>query len=109
MKKKYVIAYMRDGGLETITEEDAKKLTHINLAFGKIDSEGKIYTKLKNFNELERIRKYNPKIKFLISLGGWGNGGFSEAAMTEESRKFFNKEAIKFMKEHKLDGIDIDW
>ena len=47
MKKKYVIAYMRDGGLETITEEDAKKLTHVNLAFGKIDSEGKIYTKLK--------------------------------------------------------------
>ena len=109
MKKKYVIAYMRDGGLETITEEDAKKLTHVNLAFGKIDSEGKIYTKLKNLNELERIRKYNPEIKFLISLGGWGNGGFSEAAMTEESRKFFNEEAIRFMKEHKLDGIDIDW
>ena len=29
--------------------------------------------------------------------------------MTEESRKFFNEEAIRFMKEHKLDGIDIDW
>ncbi|MFR3912873.1 MAG: glycosyl hydrolase family 18 protein, partial [Clostridium paraputrificum] len=26
-----------------------------------------------------------------------------------ESRKFFNEEAIRFMKEHKLDGIDIDW
>ena len=66
MKKKYVIAYMRDGGLETITEEDAKKLTHVNLAFGKIDSEGKIYTKLKNLNELERIRNIILKLNFLF-------------------------------------------
>lgn len=106
---KYSIAYMRDGGLENITREDALKLTHINLAFGKINENGEIYTKLKNFHCLDKIREYNPNIKILISLGGWGNGGFSEAASTKESREFFNKSAISFMKEHNLDGLDIDW
>lgn len=109
MTNKYVIAYMRDCGLEIITREEAKKLTHINLAFGKIDDEGKVYTNLKNLHLLGKIREYNPNIKILISLGGWGNGGFSEAAMTKESRAFFNKSAIELMKKHNLDGLDIDW
>ncbi|MGL4108300.1 glycoside hydrolase family 18 protein [Clostridium sp. LP20] len=109
MNKKYVIAYIRDGGLERLTKEEALKLTHINIAFGKINDKGELYTKIKNFHLLDKIRGYNPDIKFLISLGGWGNGGFSEAASTEENRKNFAKDAVAFMKEHKLDGLDVDW
>ncbi|MGL4773357.1 MAG: glycoside hydrolase family 18 protein [Clostridium sp.] len=107
--RKYSIAYIRDGGLEKITKEEALKLTHLNLAFGKINEKGELYTKLQNIPLIEKIREYNPNIKCLISLGGWGNGGFSEAASTVESRAFFVKEALNFMIKHNLDGLDLDW
>ena len=109
MDKKYVIAYCRDAALERITKEDALKLTHINLAFGKINEKGEVYTKLKNFPLIDKIKSFNPDIKVLISLGGWGNGGFSEAASSKESREFFNNSAITLMKKYNLDGLDIDW
>lgn len=109
MDKKFVIAYIRDGGLERMTREEALKLTHINLAFGKINEKGEVYTKLQNLHLIDKIKGYNPDIKFIISLGGWSNGGFSEAAANKETRAFFNKSAIALMKKHNLDGLDIDW
>ena len=109
MNKKYVIAYIRDGGLERMTKDDALKLTHINIAFCKYNNEGQLYTKIKNFHLLDTIRSWNPEIIFLISIGGWSNGGYSEAASTEKNRKDFAREAVKFMVDHNLDGLDLDW
>lgn len=109
MNKKFAIAYIRDGGLERMTKEEALKLTHINVAFGKINEEKEVYTKLEKLHLIDKIKGFNPDIKFIISLGGWSNGGFSEAASTKETRAFFNKSAIELMKKHKLDGLDIDW
>ena len=45
----------------------------------------------------------------LVSIGGWGADHFSEAAFTEQSRARFTDSAVRLMREHRLDGIDIDW
>lgn len=108
MRNKYIIAYLRDIGLKNIKKEDALKLTHINVAFAKI-SNCELYTKLKNLDQLEKIRSFNPDLTILISIGGWGAGGFSEAASSEENRKLFSKNAIEFMHKYNLDGLDLDW
>lgn len=103
-----IIAYLHDR--ERWNEEDieADKLTHINYAFAKI-KDGIVYASLEKIDILNRIKKRNPHLNTLISIGGWSAEGFSDAALTDESREVFSNSAIKFMKENNFDGIDLDW
>jgi chitinase len=59
--------------------------------------------------EFKRIRKENPECKLVLSIGGWGAGGFSEAAADEEGREKFALTAVEIIKKYELDGLDIDW
>jgi chitinase len=63
-----------------------------------------------NFRLLNKLKKDNPALKTLISVGGWTwSGRFSDAALTESSRAAFADSCVAFMKKHGFDGIDIDW
>jgi chitinase len=44
-----------------------------------------------------------------ISVGGWGAGGFSEAAGTVAGRHAFAESAAKMVVANHADGLDIDW
>ena len=97
----------------TTDQIDGKKLTHINYAFADI-VDGKVASYLENdeynFRVLDSLRLDNPDLKILISVGGWARSTyFSDAALTEESRKIFAESAVDFMKRHNLDGVDLDW
>src|SRR5215813_8783096 len=35
--------------------------------------------------------------------------GFSDAALTETSRRHFAASAVELVRQHSLDGLDIDW
>ncbi|MCH6232787.1 glycoside hydrolase family 18 protein [Cognataquiflexum rubidum] len=102
-------------GVDT-TKIDAKKLTHINYAFanvidGKvIEGEGREQADKENLAKLNSLKKSNPKLKILISIGGWTwSKGFSDAVLTEESRKQFTASAVDYLIRHDLDGLDFDW
>jgi chitinase len=91
----------------------AEKLTHINYAFANIKDglmvEGYAGDP-ENYRILNTLKERNPKLKILISVGGWGwSGGFSDMALTKQSRKRFIDSAVAFLKRHKLDGLDVDW
>ncbi|MDD3170004.1 MAG: glycoside hydrolase family 18 protein, partial [Eubacteriales bacterium] len=94
---------------------DASKLTHINYAFANIGSDLKItmgYPERdsNNFKRLNQLKKDNPALKTLISIGGWTwSGRFSDAALTDTSRAAFADSCVAFMKKHGFDGVDIDW
>jgi chitinase len=112
--QKYIVGYlfMKDSLLNG-NDIAAKKLTHINYAFANI-KDGKISqgfkNDLENFRILNQAKERNPNLKILISIGGWTwSGGFSDMCLTKKSRTNFIKSAIIFIKENKLDGIDIDW
>ena len=89
------------------------KLTHIIFSFTEVignemkfpdDSLGLMLKKL------VKKRKQHPHLKVMIACGGWGgSGGFSEMARTPGNRKQFVESVVKFIKEYKLDGLDIDW
>jgi chitinase len=89
------------------------KLTHIIYSFTEvIDNEMKFpddssAIKLKAL--VEQKNKF-PELKVMIACGGWGgSGGFSEMARNEENRKKFVASVSEFLKEYRLDGLDIDW
>lgn len=97
----------------------AEKLTHINYAFANViggrvmfDTANIDNTSLKDddLKALQKLKEVNPELKILVSVGGWvWSGNFSDAALTAESRLIFAKSAADFVKQYKLDGIDIDW
>src|SRR5688572_23738648 len=104
------IAYVR--GRTDIGRISAGKLTHINYAFGKVSPEGEVVIEPDapaHFSQLNALKARNPRLKLLISVGGWGADNFSDAALTPESRERFARSAVALIDQHHLDGVDLDW
>lgn len=55
------------------------------------------------------LKQRDPTLRVEISIGGWGAGGFSEAARTDASRARFADSAAALVQRHHADGLDIDW
>jgi len=93
----------------------AGNLTHINYAFANIGSDlriqlGDIGIDLANFNSLNTLKKFNPGLKTLISVGGWSwSGHFSDVALSDASRTVFADSCVDFIVQYGFDGVDIDW
>ncbi len=109
MAHKYILGYVTDRALPQVTARDAQQLTHINLAFGLIRDGLLSLHGLPNIGEMARIRCDNPALRFVLSVGGWGAGGFSDMAKTAAGRKAFADSCARAADAHGLDGIDIDW
>ena len=106
---KRIIGYVNTADLNHMREEDVRALTVINIAFGLI-RDGEVVWDAKDARDgMVSIRKSNPELKIVLSVGGWGADGFSQAARTKEGRERFAASALAIVKEYGLDGIDIDW
>lgn len=115
-KKKYIVNGYVGGfrGLANIEEIDAEKLTHINYAFVNVQDSMAVLTNLAtdstNFRKLNALKKINPDLKIIISIGGWAwSENFSDAVLTESSRLKFAKTSVDIVRQFDLDGVDIDW
>lgn len=107
--KQRLIGYVGIGDLKDVIPEDIELLDGINLAFGKVENNVVVSELEAVRSELERIHALKPELKIVLSVGGWGAGGFSEAAYTKEGRSSFAKSCREIVDKYKLDGIDIDW
>jgi chitinase len=58
---------------------------------------------------LVALKQRDPSLKVDVSVGGWGAGGFSEAAGTATGRKAFAESAARVVADRDADGLDIDW
>jgi len=108
-----IVAYVYGGRSSPPTEVDARRLTHINYAFTRIE-DGEVLPPTSEDSvklaHLRSLKAANPDLSILISIGGWsGSGGFSDAALTEESRDRFARSAVRYVLENELDGVDLDW
>src|SRR5579875_2129932 len=90
--KKYVIIGYVGGykGLIDTTMVDPNKLSIINYAFVNVQHNRAWLTNKKtdtvNFRYLVSLKKRNPDLKVLISIGGWGwSHNFSDAVLTDTS------------------------
>ncbi|WP_439483322.1 glycoside hydrolase family 18 protein [Cyclobacterium plantarum] len=94
-------------------EIPVEQLTHIIYSFTHV-IEGEM--KFRNPEEagpklqaLVKQKERNPELKVMIACGGWGADGFSDMALTEESRAKFIQSASEFIESYELDGMDMDW
>lgn len=94
-------------------EIPVEKLTHIIYSFTNvIDGEMKFRKPEVAGPKLEALVKQkerNPDLKVMIACGGWGADGFSDMALTAESRAKFINSASEFIEKYQLDGMDMDW
>jgi chitinase len=87
------------------------KLTHIIYSFARV-REGEMWVHPRAgeiINALVKQKENHPQLKVMLACGGWGADGFSDMAVSEESREKFSISAVNMIKEYNLDGIDMDW
>lgn len=97
----------------TAGQVDPHSVTRLNYAFANIE-DGRMVTGFQhdaeNFSFLTGLRKQNPKLTILVSVGGWlWSTNFSDMALTHETRARFIDSAVQFITQYDLDGLDIDW
>ncbi len=106
-----IVGYVADA--RPLPPISANKLDVINYAFATLDPKGDIVLQSPNAAEslaaLTALRKINPQLKIVVSVGGWGADHFSEAALTDASRTRFADDGAQLIEKYDLDGIDIDW
>jgi chitinase len=104
-----VVGYVDDRALRSVTADDAQRLTHVNVAFGHI-ADGRVrVSPATNLDHVKTLKAHNPDLRVLLSVGGWGAGGFSESASSAQCRSSFADSAIELVDQYQLDGIDLDW
>ncbi len=128
-----VVAYFSSWGIYDrqyfVTDIPADMVTTINYAFAFISDDGEIMLGdewadtqylypgdkedeplLGNFKQLQLLKAAHPNLRTVISVGGWtGSAKFSDAALTDESRKKFAGSCVDFITKYGFDGVDIDW
>ncbi|CAM4732208.1 hypothetical protein PO909_020493 [Leuciscus waleckii] len=89
--------------------------THVVYALASISNRNEITTVEWNdevlYKSLNDLKKVNPALKTLLSVGGLVNGvsPYIGVVATPETRKTFISSALLFLRLHEFDGIDIDW
>lgn len=106
--EKVVIAYVSSGMKEL---PDPQYVTHINYAFGVVNStfDGVDVRNPDYLRKIVSLKKEASHLKVVLSIGGWGAGGFSEMASTENTMDSFVGSCIKTVEDFNLDGLDLDW
>lgn len=106
-----VIGYVMDG--DALPSIDARKLDVVNFAFAHVNPSHEVHlpgdTATQMLQQLVALKRDNPRLRIVLSIGGWGSGNFSEAAATPQARARFAATAIALMRRHRIDGLDIDW
>ncbi|GAA5072056.1 glycoside hydrolase family 18 protein [Lysobacter panacisoli] len=109
-------AYYPGGSAERYPVKDipADRLTHLFYAFARIE-DGRCVVAPQadaHFKALAELKREHPRLHTLISIGGWEAGGFSDAALNDDSRRRFVSSCVAmFFDAHRgsFDGVDIDW
>lgn len=109
-----IIGYLAGWSNISLEDVNMKKMTILNYAFANIHNNKIVFEYPYDKEKITLLRdirdRKNPNLKILVSLGGWGwSDHFSDMALTSQSRKIFIDSAIKFITDHQLDGLDLDW
>ena len=107
--KKLVCSYIYDRSPELPFNLDNMDMVDVvNYSFGKVNDDYTLDTsRLFHLDDILALK--NDHRKVVLSIGGWGADGFSQACGSKDSRKIFIASIGEFEKKTGIDGIDLDW
>lgn len=109
IRKGRTVMYIMDSHNMQLRDEDAHALDQLNYSFALIKdgrADGSHWMGLK---QVQSFLKKHPHIDGVVSIGGWGADGFSDACLTEEGRNILADSLLKLMDDCGFVGIDVDW
>lgn len=107
-----IIAYYTGNG-KIINEYPVNKLTHIIYSFLHLQNDTLSFRNQEQrliVEELVVLKKKNPQLKIMVSIGGWGGcAPCSELFSNETHRAIFAKTTVALFEKYGIDGLDLDW
>lgn len=107
-----VIAYY-SGSSEGIDKYKVEDLTQIIYSFGHLKGNRLHISNARDTGRIQKLvslKQRNPKLKVLLSLGGWGGcAPCSDVFSAAEGRNEFAASTKELLDFFKADGIDLDW
>lgn len=88
---------------------DPGKVHQINYAFALLKDGLATGDHWQGVEEVTAYLRRNPHIDGVLSVGGWGADGFSQACATEDGREKLAESILQLMDKHSFVGVDIDW
>ncbi len=101
--------YVFDGSRAKYRDGDADSIDQMFYSFALIRRGRVSVAHWKNFKKFQAYIQKHPHITPILSVGGWGADGFSQAAATAEGREAFAADVLQVMQQHGFLGVDIDW
>lgn len=108
-RKGRTVMYVMDAHDLKLRDGDANALDQLNYSFALIKdgkADGSHWMGLK---KVQGFLKRHPHVDGVLSVGGWGAEGFSDACLTEEGRKTLADSLLTLMDDCGFVGIDVDW
>src|SRR5215216_2671767 len=108
-----VMAYYADGNFSSIDSFHIEKVTHLIFSFchlkaNKLNVDNAADTAV--IHKLVALKKRNPSMKVILSLGGWGGcETCSDVFSTKQGRSEFSVSVKQLNDYFKTDGLDLDW
>ena len=108
-RKGRTVMYIMDAHDMKLRDEDAHALDQLNYSFALIKDGKADGSHWLGLGQVQKFLRRNPHVDGVVSIGGWGADGFSQACMTEEGRKTLADSLLKLMDDCGFVGIDVDW
>src|SRR5436190_16698281 len=112
-KKNFNVLAYYAAGPEMVDSLPAKKLTHIIFSFCHLTGNQLTVRNARDTSTIKNLvalKKKNPSLKILLSLGGWGGcKSCSDVFSSAPGRKEFAISVLKLNQYFQSDGIDLDW
>lgn len=98
-----------------VDQIDTNAYTHVHFAFASVTNDFKVVIEGDKPKEQFEYFKKMSGVKKIISFGGWdfsalpGTFSILRNAVQPANRETFKNNIVAFVKEHGLDGVDLDW